>query len=103
MPTVLRGPLLKFINKSIHLFVRDRRLDWDFHIDDTPRDQWTGQGIPLLDSGSDEEKCWIRENRHSKRPAAIWSHPNCECTDTNRSTDCRIRSATHAAITRAVD
>jgi hypothetical protein len=72
MPTVLRGPLLKFINKSIHLFVRDRRLDWDFHIDDTPRDQWTVQGIPLLDSGSDEEKCWIRENRHSKlQPSGV--------------------------------
>jgi len=66
------GPLLKFINKSIHMFVRDRRLDWDFHIDDTPRDQWTVQGIPLLDSGSDEEKCWIRENRHSKlQPSGV--------------------------------
>ena len=59
MPTVLRELLLKFINKSIHLFVRDRRLDWEIHIDDTPRDQWTVEGIPLLDSGSDEEKCWI--------------------------------------------
>ena len=56
MPAELREALLKFINKSIHPFVRDRGLDWEIHIDDTPRDQWTIQGMRPPDSGSDEEK-----------------------------------------------
>ena len=45
MPAELREALLKFINKSIHPFVRDRGLDWEIHIDDTPRNQWTIQGM----------------------------------------------------------
>jgi branched-subunit amino acid ABC-type transport system permease component len=66
MPAELREMLLKFINKSIHPYVRDRGLDWEIHIDDTPRDQWTIQGMRPPDSGSEEEKRWIRENRPSK-------------------------------------
>jgi hypothetical protein len=68
MPEELRELLLKFINKSIHPFVRDRGLDWEIHIDDTPRNQWTVQGMRPPDSGSAEEKRWIRENRPSKPP-----------------------------------
>jgi phenylpyruvate tautomerase PptA (4-oxalocrotonate tautomerase family) len=75
MPTELREALLKFINKSIHPFVRDRGLDWEIHIDDTPRNQWTIQGMRPPDSGSDEEKRWIRENRPSK-PAPTSSSKN---------------------------
>jgi phenylpyruvate tautomerase PptA (4-oxalocrotonate tautomerase family) len=67
MPAELRELLLKFINKSIHPHVRDRGLDWEIHIDDTLRDQWTIQGMRPPDSGSEEELRWIRENRPSKR------------------------------------
>ena len=73
MPAELRESLLKFINKSIHPFVRDRGLDWEIHIDDTPRDQWTIQGMRPPDSGSEEEKRWIRENRPSKPPQSVAS------------------------------
>jgi len=66
MPEELRELLLKFINKSIHPHVRDRGLDWEIHIDDTARDQWTIQGMRPPDTGSHEEKRWIRENRPSK-------------------------------------
>lgn len=66
MPTELRESVLRFINKSIHPFVRDRGLDWEIHIDNTPRDQWTIQGMRPPDSGSEEEQRWIRENRPSK-------------------------------------
>ena len=66
MPDEFRELMLKFINKSIHPFVRDRGLDWEIHIDDTPRDQWTVQGMRPPDSGSEEEKRWIRENKPSK-------------------------------------
>ena len=36
------------------------------HIDDTARDQWKIQGMRPPDTGSEEEKRWIRENRPSK-------------------------------------
>jgi Putative oxalocrotonate tautomerase enzyme len=57
--------------EPIHSFVRDRGLDWEIHIDDTPRNQWTVQGMRPPDSGSDEEKRWIRENRPSKPPQNV--------------------------------
>lgn len=62
----VREPLLKFLNKSIHPFVRDRGLDWEIHIDETPRDLWTIQGMRPPDEGSPEEQRWARENRPSK-------------------------------------
>ena len=68
MPEELRELLLKFINKSIHPFVRDRGLDWEIHIDDTPRNQWTVQGMRPPDSGSDEEKRWIRKTGRPNQP-----------------------------------
>ena len=37
MPDEFRELMLKFMNKTIHPFVRDRGLDWEIHIDDTPR------------------------------------------------------------------
>ncbi|OBI94163.1 tautomerase family protein [Mycobacterium sp. 1245805.9] len=66
MPVELREPLLKFINKSIHPYVRDRGLDWEIHIDDTPLDQWTVQGMRPPDPGSEQMKRWIDENKPSK-------------------------------------
>ena len=61
-----RESLLKFLNKSIHPFVRDRGLDWEIHIDETPRDFWTIQGMRPPEEGSAEEQRWARENRPSK-------------------------------------
>jgi hypothetical protein len=38
-------------------------------IDDTPRDQWTIQGMRAPDSGSEQEKRWIRKIGHPSQPA----------------------------------
>jgi phenylpyruvate tautomerase PptA (4-oxalocrotonate tautomerase family) len=67
-PPPERELLLKFLNKSIHPHVRDRGLDWEFHIDETPVDLWTIQGMRPPDTGSAEEQRWARENRPSKPP-----------------------------------
>ena len=61
-----RELMLKFLNKSIHPFVRDRGFDWEIHIDETARDLWTIQGMRPPDEGSAEEQRWARENRPSK-------------------------------------
>lgn len=61
-----RERLLKFISKKLHPFIKDRGLSWEIHIDETPRDLWTVQGIPPPAEGSDEEQRWALENRPSK-------------------------------------
>ena len=66
VPPEERESLLKFLNKSIHPYVRERGLDWEIHIDETPRDLWTIQGMRPPDEGSAEEQRWARENRPSK-------------------------------------
>jgi phenylpyruvate tautomerase PptA (4-oxalocrotonate tautomerase family) len=45
VPPEERESLLTFVNKSIDPFVRDRGLDWEIHIDETPRDLWMIQGM----------------------------------------------------------
>jgi hypothetical protein len=65
-PEEQRELMLRFMNKSIHPFIRDRGLDWEIHIDETPRDLWTIQGMRPPDEGSAEEQRWARDNRPSK-------------------------------------
>jgi glyoxylase-like metal-dependent hydrolase (beta-lactamase superfamily II)/phenylpyruvate tautomerase PptA (4-oxalocrotonate tautomerase family) len=65
-PAEHRESLLQFLNESIHPFVGGRGLDWEIHIDETPRDLWTIQGMRPPDPGSAEEQRWARENRPSR-------------------------------------
>jgi phenylpyruvate tautomerase PptA (4-oxalocrotonate tautomerase family) len=46
-------------------FVRDRGLDWEFHIDETPFELWSIQGIRPPAADSEDERRWIAENRPS--------------------------------------
>jgi phenylpyruvate tautomerase PptA (4-oxalocrotonate tautomerase family) len=46
-------------------FVRERGFDWEFHIDETPFELWSIQGIRPPAADSDDEKRWIAENRPS--------------------------------------
>lgn len=57
-----RESLLKLLNKTIHPFVRDRGLDWELHVDETPRDLWTIQGMAPPLENSELEKRWARSN-----------------------------------------
>ncbi len=45
--------------------VRDRGLDWEFHIDETSFELWSIQGIRPPPADSPDEKRWIAENRPS--------------------------------------
>ena len=47
-------------------FIRDRGLDWEFHIDETPFDLWSIQGYRPPRADSEDEKRWISENRPSQ-------------------------------------
>ncbi len=45
--------------------VKDRGLDWEFHIDETSFELWSIQGIRPPRADSPDEKRWIAENRPS--------------------------------------
>jgi phenylpyruvate tautomerase PptA (4-oxalocrotonate tautomerase family) len=44
-------------------FIRDRGLDWEFHIDETSFELWSIQGIRPPAAGTEDEQRWIAENR----------------------------------------
>ena len=44
-------------------YIRDRGLDWEFHIDETPFELWSIQGIRPPKADTEDEKRWIAENR----------------------------------------
>jgi len=52
-------------------YVRDRGLDWEFHIDETPFELWSIQGFRPPAADSEDEKRWIRENRPSAPTAGV--------------------------------
>ncbi len=45
--------------------VKNRGLDWEFHIDETSFELWSIQGIRPPRADSPDEKRWIAENRPS--------------------------------------
>lgn len=54
-------------DEAIAPFVRDKGLDWEFHIDETPIDLWSIQGHRPPRGGTEDEARWISENRPSPR------------------------------------
>jgi phenylpyruvate tautomerase PptA (4-oxalocrotonate tautomerase family) len=54
---------IKVSDDALAPFIRDRGLDWEYHIDETPFDLWSIQGFRPPTKGSDDEARWIRENR----------------------------------------
>jgi phenylpyruvate tautomerase PptA (4-oxalocrotonate tautomerase family) len=57
-------------DEAIAPYVRDRGLDWEFHIDETPFDLWSIQGIRPPFADSETEKRWRAENRPTREPAS---------------------------------
>jgi phenylpyruvate tautomerase PptA (4-oxalocrotonate tautomerase family) len=55
------------VESAIAPFIKDRGFDWELHIDETPFDLWTVQGIRPPRAGTEDEKRWISENRPSPR------------------------------------
>lgn len=61
--TEIRRRAMRRFEEKIAPFVKDRGYDWEMHIDETPRDFWTVQGLVPPPPGSEAEKLWARENR----------------------------------------
>lgn len=56
---------LALANGALAPYVRDRGLNWEFHIDETPFELWSIQGYrpPLVDT--EDYRRWFRENKAS--------------------------------------
>lgn len=58
------------VEEAIAPFIKDRGFDWEFHVDETPFDLWTIQGMRPPRAETEDEKRWIVENRPSPRTHA---------------------------------
>ena len=56
---------MQSINKAIDPFVKDRGLRSEIHVDETPIDFWTIEGMKPPEPGSETEKLWAKENKAS--------------------------------------
>jgi phenylpyruvate tautomerase PptA (4-oxalocrotonate tautomerase family) len=65
IPDEGRGWWMKRVRETVGPFVAERDLRWEVHIDDTPRELWSINGLKPPAEGSDEEQRWARENRAS--------------------------------------
>jgi len=50
-------------DKALAPYIRDRGFDWEFHIDETPFDLWSIQGLRPPPANSEAETRWISENK----------------------------------------
>jgi phenylpyruvate tautomerase PptA (4-oxalocrotonate tautomerase family) len=65
VPVEARPRWLARVNETLDPFVRARGLRWEVHIDDTPIDFWTIEGLIPPAGTSEAEKRWAAENRAS--------------------------------------
>ena len=64
LPTAeLRRAAMNRVEEKIAPFIKDRGYDWEIHIDETPIDFWTVQGLVPPPAESEAERLWARENR----------------------------------------
>nr|WP_314267638.1 tautomerase family protein [uncultured Moellerella sp.] len=56
---------LQAISQRLAPFIEQRGYRWEIHIDDTPYNQWTINGIHPPKPGSDAFQTWYRENKPS--------------------------------------
>jgi phenylpyruvate tautomerase PptA (4-oxalocrotonate tautomerase family) len=58
-----RWPWLQRVNETLRPFVKERGYRWEIHIDETPIDLWTIEGLKPPEAGSETEKLWVRQDR----------------------------------------
>jgi phenylpyruvate tautomerase PptA (4-oxalocrotonate tautomerase family) len=58
-----RALCMGVIEEKLAPFVKDRRLNWEVHIDETPMDLWRIQGLVPPLPESEAEKLWAQENK----------------------------------------
>lgn len=62
-----RSRFLARVDAAVAPFIRERGLDWEFHVDETPFELWTIQGFRPPRAGTEDEQRWMTENKASPR------------------------------------
>ena len=53
---------LERVNTALNPFLRERGYRWEVHIDETPIDLWTIQGMKPPAPNSEAEKRWVKQD-----------------------------------------
>lgn len=61
----LRDLAMEMFEATLEPFAKDRGLDWEIHIDETPIDLWRTQGLVPPPAESEHEKRWADDNAAS--------------------------------------
>jgi hypothetical protein len=54
---------MHLIEQQLAPHIKERGLEWELHIDETPIDLWRVQGLPAPPFGSEAEKQWAADNK----------------------------------------
>ncbi|WGD53168.1 tautomerase family protein [Bradyrhizobium sp. CB1650] len=60
-----RGWWMKQVKEIVTPFIGSKSFRWEAHVDDTPIEFWSIQGLKPPPEGSDAEKKWFAENKAS--------------------------------------
>jgi len=63
LPPDLRKWWVETTDAHLKAHIADRGFGFEWHIDETPSDLWSIQGIPPPPAGSEAEKKWVAENK----------------------------------------
>lgn len=63
--TERHNSFMRRMHAAIGPWVSDRGLDYEVHVDETPRALWSVQGLRPPEWRSDDEKQWYQDNRPS--------------------------------------
>ncbi|MFF0491834.1 tautomerase family protein [Nocardia sp. NPDC004068] len=58
-----RRVMTERLDATLHPYTRDRKLHWEFHVEESPRDLWMIAGLWPPDPGTDAERAWAEANR----------------------------------------
>lgn len=71
----IKGRSLAAIGRILEPYLGERKLRWEMHVDETPFDLWTIQGIRPPKPNTEHEKRWRDENKPSPVTPQPESHP----------------------------
>jgi phenylpyruvate tautomerase PptA (4-oxalocrotonate tautomerase family) len=61
----IKARFLGAVGRILEPYLAERKLRWEMHVDETPFDLWTIQGIRPPKPDSEDEKRWIAEDKPS--------------------------------------
>lgn len=70
-PVEARPLAMHLLESQLAPHIKDRGLNWELHIDETPIDLWRIQGLPAPPFGSEAEKKWIADNKPTPYEGAV--------------------------------